>query len=132
MRYHCETDGAEIYGDVANSIVGHNVLVEEGAQVRDSLLMPGVQVQKGAVLDRCIVGMNTVIEGGVRATPHEQGGEEAFLSPLCQDDITVFGPDLIIRSGSLITGNSMLGPGHALTHPQVVVERPNQIRGEMR
>ena len=126
------TDGAEIYGDVANSIISHNVLVEEGALVQDSLLMPGVQVHKGAVLKRCIVGMNTIIEAGVRATPDEDQGADAFLSPLCQDDITVFGPDLIIRSGSLITGNSMLGPGHALTHPQVVVERPNQIRGEMR
>ncbi len=124
------TDGAEIYGNVSSSIVGHNVLVEEGAQVHDSLLMPGVQVLKGAVVDRCIVGMNTVIEGGVRATPHEQGGEEAFLSPLCQDGITVFGPDLLIRSGTLITGNSMLGPGQALSHPQQVAERLNQIRGE--
>lgn len=124
------TDGAEIFGEVTNSIIGHNVIVEEGARVTNSLLMPGVHIGAGAVLDRCIVGMNTVIEAGVRATPDEEGGSDAFLSSLCQDDITVFGPELVIRSGTHITGNSMLGPAHAQSHPDQVVEKPSQYRRE--
>ncbi len=125
------TDGAEIFGQVQNSIIGHNVVVEEGALVRDSILMPGSQVGAGAVLVRCIVGMNTIIEAGVRASPEEEDGSDTFLSALCQDDITVFGPDLVIHAGARITGNSMLALEHARTHPELVSERPNQIRKEM-
>ena len=123
------TDGAEIFGEVENSIVGYNVIVEEGAVVRDSLLMPGACVKKGAVLTRCIVGMNTIIEEDVRATPDEQGG--AFIAPLCEEDITVIAPGLVIRKGARIAGNSMVGPGHAKTHPDLVAESPNQVRREM-
>ena len=34
---------------------------EKGAVVRDSILMPGVTVQEGAVLDKCIVANQTII-----------------------------------------------------------------------
>lgn len=125
------TDGTEIYGEVYNSIVGYSVVIEKGAVVRDSLLMPGCRVCSGAVLTRCIVGMNTVIEADVRATPDEEDATEAFLNALCEDDITVFAPDLIIRSGAVIAGNSMVGPKHADIRPDIVAEQPHLARREM-
>ncbi|HHX29646.1 MAG TPA: glucose-1-phosphate adenylyltransferase [Clostridiaceae bacterium] len=125
------TDGAELYGEVYNSVIGYNVLIEKGAVVRDSIIMPGVHIGEGAVLDRCIVGMNTVIESGVRAEPDAEGGRDDFLSPLCQDDITVIAPGLIIREGLAITGNSMIGPAHAKSHPDAVAECPSLLRREM-
>ncbi|HZK29121.1 MAG TPA: glucose-1-phosphate adenylyltransferase [Clostridia bacterium] len=125
------TDGSEIYGEVHNSIVAYSVVVEEGAIVRDSLLMPGSYVSSGAVLTRCIVGMNTVIESDVRATPDAEGATDIFLNALCQDDITVFAPSLIIRSGTVIAGNSMVGPIHAGLYPDIVIERPCLARREL-
>ena len=124
------TDGAEIDGQVYNSIIGYNVFVEEGALVRDCLLMPGSRVGRGAVLDRCIVGMNTVIEADVRSTPQEDGALSDFKSPLCTDGITVFGPGLLIHTGGRIAGNSMIGPAQARTHPHLVSENPEQMREE--
>lgn len=125
------TDGAEILGEVRNSIVGYNVTVAEGAVVRDSLLMPGSKIEEGAELTRCIVGMNTIIEPGVRATPETKDGSEDFLSPLCQDDITVFAPGLIIRRGAAIAGNSMIGPDHIRSHPHIASQNPDYAGREV-
>jgi len=127
VRNIAVTDGAELLGEVYGSIVGYNVTVSRGAVVRDSLLMPGSFIGEGAILTRCIVGMNTIIEPGVRAEPEAGDGPGDFSSPLCQDGITVVAPGLIIRSGAVIAGNSMIGPAHIRSHPHLVAENPDHI-----
>lgn len=123
------TDGSEIFGECHSTIVSYNVVVEKGAVVRDSILMPGSYIESGAILTRCIVGMDTRIERDVRATPDEQEGVESFLNhKLCQDGITVIAPNLIIKSGTKIAGNSMIGPEHAREFPQYVAEVPHYSR----
>ena len=121
------TDGAEIYGEVYNSIVGYNVTVEEGAWIRASLLMPGSTIGKGAVLNRCIVGMNTIIEPDVRVEPETPDGLVDFQSPHCQEGITVIAPGMIIRSGAVIPGNSMVGPAHIGSHPHLLAANPDHL-----
>lgn len=56
--------GARIYGEVLSSVVSNEVLVEEGAVVRRSVLMPGVKVKKNAVVENAILGPDTVIKEG--------------------------------------------------------------------
>ena len=64
------SEGSEIYGEVYHSVIGPNVVVEEGAIVRDSIIMASTAVRSGAVLERCIVdenceiGKNVVIGSG--------------------------------------------------------------------
>ncbi|MGI6617130.1 MAG: glucose-1-phosphate adenylyltransferase [Saccharofermentanales bacterium] len=125
------TDGAEIYGDVENSIISSNVIVEEGAIVKDSILMPNTYISAGACLDRCIVGMDTLLEPNVRATPDEPNGTEDFRDKLCSNGITVFGPNLIIREGLALKGNSMVWPNDAVRVPELVSERYRSWRKEM-
>ena len=55
------SDGAEIYGEVVNSIIGAGVIVAKGAVVRDSIVMHGVRIGEGAVLDRAIVAEESCI-----------------------------------------------------------------------
>lgn len=125
------TDGSEIFGDCRSSIVGYNVVIEEGAVIRDSLIMPGARIKSGATLTRCIVGMNTVVEEDVVATPDVPGGLDDFIDPLCDDGITVFAPELVIRRGVKIVGNSMIGPKHAQAHPDRFTAMPRFMRREM-
>ena len=125
------TDGAEIYGDVENSIISSNVIVEEGAIVKDSILMPNTYISSGVCLDRCIVGMDTLLEPNVRATPDEPNGTEDFCDKLCSNGITVFGPNLIIREGLALKGNSMVWPNDAVRVPELVSERYRSWRKEM-
>jgi len=94
--------------------------------------MPGSYVESGAVLTRCIVGMDTRIERDVRATPEEDGLTCFINNRLCQGGITVFAPNLIIKEGTRIAGNSMIGPEQAREYPQYVAEVPHYSRMEGR
>lgn len=56
------TEGGEIHGNVDFSVLFTGVTIEEGAQIRDSIIMPGVTVKKGAVVQYAIVAENAIIE----------------------------------------------------------------------
>lgn len=53
--------GASIFGSVSESIISNEVVVEEGAKVTNSVLMPGVKIGKNAIVNNAILGSNTVI-----------------------------------------------------------------------
>ena len=60
------TEGCNIDGTVDFSVLFAGVTVEEGAVVRDSIVMPNCVIKKGAVVDYSIIAENTVIgEGAV-------------------------------------------------------------------
>lgn len=60
------TEGCNIDGTVDFSVLFAGVTVEEGAIVRDSIVMPNCVIKKGAVIDYSIIAENTVIgEGAV-------------------------------------------------------------------
>ena len=52
-----------------------NVIVEEGAQVRYSILMPGAHVEAGARVDYCIIGENAVVPAGAMLYENVKAGE---------------------------------------------------------
>lgn len=55
------TEGCEIMGKATHSILSSGAVVETGAQVVDSVIMPGARVKAGAVVRRAIVAENAVI-----------------------------------------------------------------------
>lgn len=55
------TQGCYINGKVKGSVLFHNVRVAKNAKVVDSVLMPGVVVEEGAEIHKCIVNENEVI-----------------------------------------------------------------------
>lgn len=123
------TDGNEIYGEVYHSMLSDSVVVEKGAVVRDCILMPGVHVKEGAQLERCIVGMNTIIGKKVKAGPQVEGGIDSEINPLCTEGIVVFQANLEIKDKVRIAGNSMVGaPKDGATSP--LVQRTRKIYEE--
>ena len=54
-------DGCEVYGEVHNSVIGSDVTIEEGAIVRDSIIMNSSKIGAGTVLDKTIVGEESSI-----------------------------------------------------------------------
>ena len=54
-------NGCEIYGEVYNSILSPGVTVEKGAVVRDSILLPESTVGEGACVERTILNENASI-----------------------------------------------------------------------
>ena len=54
-------EGAEIYGEVYNSVIGPAVRIEEGAVVRDSIVMQESFVGRGAQVNRSILAQNVAV-----------------------------------------------------------------------
>lgn len=54
-------DGCHIYGKVENSLISRDVVIEEGAEVKNSILMSGTVVKAGAKLDYVIADKAVLI-----------------------------------------------------------------------
>jgi glucose-1-phosphate adenylyltransferase len=53
-------------GGVHRSVISSEVLIESGAEVTDSVLLPGVRIGKGAVVRQAILDKNVVVPDGAQ------------------------------------------------------------------
>src|SRR5437870_13379639 len=51
-------------GAVFNTVLGHAVVVESGAEVEDSVLLDGCRIGRGALVRRALVGPGAVVADG--------------------------------------------------------------------
>ena len=85
------TSGCEIYGTVENSVLSHNVIVEEGAAIKNSVIFSGSVIKKGAVVENAIIDENVVIE------------EKAIVGELNDEkSIAVVGRSAVIPAGTKV------------------------------
>ena len=76
------TEGCEIYGSVENSILSVGVIVEEGAVVKDSVIMEHARIGKSATVNYSILDEETIVtEYAVAGEPRENGGKLNVYSP---------------------------------------------------
>ncbi|WP_207703031.1 MULTISPECIES: glucose-1-phosphate adenylyltransferase [Enterococcus] len=54
-------DGCYVAGEVNHSILSSDVQIKEGAEVRDSVIMPGATIGRNAKINRAIVGEHAII-----------------------------------------------------------------------
>ena len=59
-------EGAEIYGEVYNSVLGAGVTIGKGTIVRDSIIMKGTTIGEDAIVNKAIIAENCVICDEVR------------------------------------------------------------------
>ena len=57
-------EGAQIYGTIENSVIGDGVVVEEGAVVRNSILMTNASIGAGTKVDKSIIAESVKIGEG--------------------------------------------------------------------
>ena len=91
------TEGCNIYGTIDFSIIFPRVTIEEGAIVRDSIIMPGSHIKKGAVIEYAIVGENVVVEENVTI-----GARPEMITDKSQWGVSVIGPDVTISDVRLL------------------------------
>ncbi len=89
------TEGCEVYGTVDHSVLFAGVTVEEGANVRDSVIMPGAVIHRGAVVRRAIVAENAVVGAGTFV------GEAA-------GNIAVIGQNVTLPAGVQVTAGQQV------------------------
>lgn len=58
-------EGAEIYGEVHNSVIGPNVVIGKGSVVRDSIIMRNSSVGEDTVMDKSIIAEDVKIGSNV-------------------------------------------------------------------
>ena len=97
------SEGCNIAGKVDFSVIFNGVTVEEGAVIRDSILMPGTHVKKGAHVQYAILAENTVI--GENAKVGERPEDCASL-----DDwgVAVVAENIRIGKGVAVPAKSMI------------------------
>ena len=64
-------DGSIIEGTVISSVIFRGVIVEKGAVVRNSVLLKGTRVCRGAVLDCIVCDSNVTVSEGVKLSGNE-------------------------------------------------------------
>lgn len=102
---------AQIDGRVWRSVISPGVVIEEGAEVRDSIIQHRCVVRAGAVVDRSIldkevvVGRDAIVGIGDENTPNRERPD------IVNSGITVVGKRVIIPAGMHIGRNVVIGPG---------------------
>jgi glucose-1-phosphate adenylyltransferase len=104
------SDGCVIDGTVINSVLSPGVRVERGAIVRNSVVMSDATIRAGAQVDRCV--LDEAVEIGVAA----QVGAGDEQAPGARDPgnlnggITVVGMHAQVPAGALIGRNCRIDP----------------------
>ena len=80
-------------------MLSNGVVIEEGAFVRDSVLMNNVTVKSGAVVEYSIVDSDTVI------------GEDAVVGKERSEakGLAVIGEDITVEAGRVVADGEMIG-----------------------
>lgn len=113
-------DGAEIYGEVENSVIGQGVIVGKGAVVRDSIIMKEAIIGAGSIIDRSIIAENVVIGENVVTNIGEDIPNQ--LKP----KIYSFGLTTI-GEGSIIPSNVKIGKNTAISGETVPEDYPDGV-----
>ncbi len=106
------TDGSEIYGEVYHSVLGPNVVVKEGAVIRDSIIMGGSVIGENTVIDRCIIDEKAEIGDNVQMGVGENVPNEVKPN-VYNTGISVVGgrtkvpSDIVIGKNCVVYGNTV-------------------------
>ena len=90
------SEGCSIFGEVENSVIFPGVRIEEGAVVKDSIIMPYVTIGAHAQIYRGVIGRKCLVEGG------------AVIGSTNNEEISVIDENIVIPSDADILGNSVI------------------------
>ena len=113
-------EACEIYGTVKNSVIGSGVIVEEGAEIIDSIVMRNTVVSKGVKIYKAIVAENVEIGENTKI-----GVGEMAESKL---DTKIYASDLAtIGENSYIPPNVTVGKNTAISGVTETSDYPNGV-----
>ena len=121
--------GAQIYGQVYNSVLGAGVIVEEGAVIRDSIIMGGVKIGKNCYLEKAIVAENTEIGDNTKIGVGEEA-ESQLNASIYAFGLAVIGENSIVPKDVTIGKNTAIKgvtseddyPDHALVSGGYIIK----------
>ena len=93
-------EGSEIYGTIRHSVISVGCTIGEGALVEDSVVMPGVVIEPGAIVRHAILGENSRVCRNAVVGGAFNPGETKQIS--------------VTAKGAVVAENSVLLPGEML------------------
>ena len=100
-------NGAEVYGEVQNSVIGAGVRIEKGAVVHNSIIMKECVIGENTVVEKSIIADKTI----VGANCHLGVGEYApstLNEKVYASDLVTIGEDSVIPDGVSIGKNTAI------------------------
>ena len=113
-------EGAEIYGEVYNSVIGAGVTIGKGTVVRDSIVMKDTCIGEGVTIDKSIIAENCQIGDHVVLGIGEEKPNKLNAS------IYSFGL-VTIGENSVIPENVSVGKNTAISGTTVKADYPDGI-----
>ena len=101
-------NGAEIYGEVHNSVIGSNVVIGQGAVVRDSIIIQDVVIGENCVIDKSIIAEHVNVGDNVTL------GIGSDIPNKLKPNIYSFGL-VTIGENSVIPANVQIGKNTAIS-----------------
>ena len=90
-------EGSEVYGTVRHSIISIGCTIGEGALVEDSVVMPGVVIEPGAIVRHAILGEDSRVCRNAVVGGSFEPGEKKQIS--------------VTSKGAVVKANTALLPG---------------------
>ena len=100
-------EGCEIYGEVHNSVIGCGVIIEEGAIVRDSIIMNSTTIGAGTVVDKSIIAEGVTVGKNCELGIGEEKENKVKPSVYAFGLVTI-GEDSVIPDGVKIGKNTAI------------------------
>ncbi len=97
--------GCDVSGTVRDSVLGPGVIVEKGARISNSILFADVVVREGASVAGSIIDRSTVIGHGARV------GGRPTPQALSSEEITLVGKNCRLADHSVVRRGARLEPG---------------------
>lgn len=114
VSHNLVSNGCEIDGDVAHSVLSPGVRVKAGARVTNSVLLRNVTVREGAQVDRCVVDVNSVIDCDVQLGCGAGGVPNRELPEVLNTGLTLVGRDVTVPAKVRVGRNVQI---HAYSGP---------------
>ncbi|WP_084145879.1 glucose-1-phosphate adenylyltransferase [Anaerovorax odorimutans] len=97
------SEGCKIDGEVENSIIFPGVIIEKDVIVSNSIIMPSTIIESGSLIEYSIIASNVVIEKNSQIGLNKK--------PILNNEkreITVIGQELIITEGTIVPAGVMV------------------------
>ncbi|MDR3238774.1 MAG: glucose-1-phosphate adenylyltransferase [Clostridiales bacterium] len=107
VRASLLSEGCEIYGSVYNSVLGPDVFVDEGAVVRDSIIMQNCRIGRNTLVERAIIDEDSRVGEGVVIGQGENIPNEA-KPQIYSTGITVIGDNSSVPDGVSLGKNCVI------------------------
>lgn len=106
-------EGAEIYGEVHNSVIGPGVVINKNCVIRDSIIMRGTVIGENTVVDKAIIAENCFIGSNCVLGAFEEVPNVWKADIYCNGMVTI-GENSIVPDRVKIGKNTAISGGTTL------------------